>query len=174
MQILRSKFSSFLCSFIFFFVFGCGGNPNIPDAPPPYPTYSTPSYSPNNNTNTDTSQPAYAPDMQWDRENTSPSFSAPYKPQEFYAPPAHKSSQSSITSRYTITAKANIWVLVQDEFGTEIDWKKLSKSEIMAINHPRPVTVTCSSGSKVEIVDEKGKIVNQPSNASGIAIVRLP
>ncbi|NBU87509.1 MAG: hypothetical protein EBS13_09535 [Verrucomicrobia bacterium] len=76
--------------------------------------------------------------------------------------------------RYSITAEANIWVLVQDEFGTEIDWKKLSKGESMSITHPRPVTVTCSSGSKAKIFDDKGKEVNQLTNSSGIAIVRLP
>lgn len=179
MQILRYKTSSFLCSLLCFFIFGCGGNPTIPDAPPPYSTYSTPGYTPSNSTNTYISQqPPYAPDTQWDpqyrSEGTSPPFSAPYQPQEFYAPPPQKNSLPTLDPRYTITAKANIWVLVQDEFGTEIDWKKLSKSETMAITHPRPVTITCSSGAKVQIVNEKGKIVSQPSNASGISIVRLP
>jgi hypothetical protein len=79
-----------------------------------------------------------------------------------------------LNPRYTVTAEANIWVLVQDEFGTEIDWKKLSKGESMSITHPRPITVTCSSGSKVKIYDEKGKAVKQLVNSSGIAIVRLP
>ena len=181
MQNLGYKFYSYLCSCVcIFLVFlgGCGGNPSIPDAPPPYHTYSTPGYTPTTNTDSYPTQPPYAPANQWDRQyenpGVSPTSPSPFKQQEFYAPPPLQNSQPSLNSRYTITAKANIWVLVQDEFGTEIDWKKLSKGETMPITHPRPVTITCSSGSKVQIVDEKGKEVNPPSNASGIAIVRLP
>ena len=44
----------------------------------------------------------------------------------------------------------------------------------MDITHPRPVTVTCSTGSKVEILNSNGKRVDTNSNSSGIAIVRLP
>ena len=103
-----------------------------------------------------------------DQTDLSPSYK-----QDYFAPLPNP-NQSSLNPRYTVTAEANIWVLVQDEFGTEIDWKKLSKGESMSITHPRPITVTCSSGSKVKIYDEKGKAVKQLVNSSGIAIVRLP
>ena len=177
MQNLCFNFYSSLFFSVCIFLGGCGGNPSIPDAPPPYHTYSTPGYTPTTNTDSYPAQPSYAPVNQWGRQyenpGVSPTSPSPNK-QEFYAPPPLDKPQPSLNSRYTITAKANIWVLVQDEFGTEIDWKKLSKGETMPVTHPRPVTITCSSGSKVKIVDEKGKEVNQPSNASGIAIIRLP
>ncbi len=177
MHFLVSKLSYFLYpSFILFFV-SCGGNPNIPDAPPPYPTFSTPSYSPPSDSSVYQPSSSYTPNPPafngeyGDQRGLSPSV--PTFKQEYYAPPP-KPNQPSLESRYTITAEANIWVLVQDEFGTEIDWKKLSKGESMPITHPRPVTVTCSSGSKVKILDQKGKAINQFTNSSGIAIVRLP
>ena len=46
MQFLVSKIPHVLSPCLGIFIFGCGGNPSIPDAPPPYPTYSTPSYTP--------------------------------------------------------------------------------------------------------------------------------
>ena len=177
MHFLVSRLSHVLCPCLGIFIVGCGGNPSIPDAPPPYPTYSTPSYTPPGGSNKYQSPSSYPPitpslDRQYSNQLGSPA-TPPYNKQEFFAPPP-KSNQSSLNSRYSITAEANIWVLVQDEFGTEIDWKKLSKGESMSITHPRPVTVTCSSGSKVKIYDEKGKAVKQLVNSSGIAIVRLP
>jgi len=177
MHFLVSKLSHVLCPCLGIFIVGCGGNPSIPDAPPPYPTYSTPSYTPPGGSSQYQSPSSYPPitpslDRQYSNQIGSPA-TTPYNKQDFFAPPP-KSNQSSLNSRYSITAEANIWVLVQDEFGTEIDWKKLSKGESMSITHPRPVTVTCSSGSKAKIFDEKGKEVNQLTNSSGIAIVRLP
>ena len=177
MHFLVSKLSHVLCPCLGIFIVGCGGNPSIPDAPPPYPTYSTPSYSPPGGSNEYQSPSSYPPitpplDRQYSNQIGSPA-TTPNNKQDFFAPPP-KSNQSSLTPRYSITAEANIWVLVQDEFGTEIDWKKLSKGESMSITHPRPVTVTCSSGSKAKIFDDKGKEVNQLTNSSGIAIVRLP
>ena len=177
MHFLVSKISHVLFPCLGIFIVGCGGNPVIPDAPPPYPTFQTPNYTPPGGYNDyqfPSSYPPITPHL--DRQNSNP-IGAPgtstNNKQDFFAPPP-KSNQSSLNSRYSITAEANIWVLVQDEFGTEIDWKKLSKGESMSITHPRPVTVTISSGSKAKIFDEKGKKVNQLTNSSGIAIVRLP
>jgi hypothetical protein len=174
MQFLVSKLSHVLSPCLGIFIFGCGGNPSIPDAPPPYPTYSTPSYTPPGDSNGYQSPSSYPPitpslgSQYGNQTDLSPSYK-----QDYFAPPPNP-NQSSLNPRYTVTAEANIWVLVQDEFGTEIDWKKLSKGESMSITHPRPITVTCSSGSKVKIYDEKGKAVKQLVNSSGIAIVRLP
>ena len=174
MQFLVSKLSHVLSPCLGIFIFGCGGNPSIPDAPPPYPTYSTPSYTPPGDSNgypSPSSYPPITPSLGSQYSNQT-DLSPSYK-QDYFAPPPNP-NQSSLNPRYTVTAEANIWVLVQDEFGTEIDWKKLSKGESMSITHPRPITVTCSSGSKVKIYDEKGKAVKQLINSSGIAIVRLP
>lgn len=168
----------FLCAYFCLILFGCGGHATIPDAPPPYPTYSTPGYTPPPNPNIHHSQnPSLTPQSwvkQYESSSPLPPTSATYNQENFFPPTPQLNNQGSLESRYTIIAKGNIWVLIQDEFGTEIDWKKLSKGEKMAITHPRPITVTCSSGSKVQIVDLKGKEVNQLSNSSGIAIMRLP
>ena len=177
MRFLVSKLSYVLFPCLVLFFVSCGGNPNIPDAPPPYPTYSTPNYTPPSDSGVLQPSFTYPPNPPSLNENfgdppDSPPSIPNYK-QEYYAPPP-KLNQPSLNSRYTVTAEANIWVLVQDEFGTEIDWKKLSKGESMSITHPRPVTVTCSSGSKVKISDQGGKAVNQFTNSSGIAIFRLP
>jgi hypothetical protein len=177
MSILTIQFFGFLCLCGTVIFAGCGGRSVIPDAPPPYPTYSTPGYEPQTSTGSYPSSSAFTPaphpENRFDHSSTYiPGNINSYA--DIYSPPPAKNSSPSLKPRYSIIAQANLWVLVQDEFGTEIDWKKLSSGENMAINHPRPVTVTCSSGSKVQILDSKGKKVDTLSNSSGIAIVRLP
>ena len=169
-----SKFLTTLYLFVLLLIGGCGGNTTVPDAPPPYPTYSTPSYESKVGSSFSQTAPNFDPDPGKHKqfENYTPANSRSFS--EIYAPPPKESHSSSLNSRYSISAQANLWILVQDEFGTEIDWKKLSKGEKMDITHPRPVTVTCSTGSKVEILNSNGKRVDTNSNSSGIAIVRLP
>ncbi len=177
MPIFTFQFFGFLCLCGIVFFAGCGGSTVIPDAPPPYPTYSTPGYDAQTSTDSYPSSstyiPAPHPENRFDKSTTYiPNNTNSYS--NIYSPPPAKDTIPTLKPRYSIIAQANLWVLVQDEFGTEIDWKKLSEGETMAINHPRPVTVTCSSGSKVQILDSKGKKVDTLSNSSGIAIVRLP
>jgi len=61
MHFLVSKLSHVLCPCLGIFIVGCGGNPSIPDAPPPYPTYSTPSYTPPGGSNEYQSPSSYPP-----------------------------------------------------------------------------------------------------------------
>lgn len=165
-----------------FFIIGCGGNRIIPDAPPPYHSYSAPGYDAISNQSS-----SYGPSSPFSKLPPPPAAKNPsnYSTQELapqtysevpssYVPRTEQKTFPTSSERYSIVAKANIWVLVQDEYGAEVDWKRLSKDETMSITHPRPVTVTCSSATKVDIFDQRGKKIENSTSQSGIAIIRLP
>lgn len=79
-----------------------------------------------------------------------------------------------ISAEYTVKAKGNLWVLVQDQFGNEIEWKKLKPGDELPITQSGPLTITLSSPDKADIIDSNDKKMKIDSNSSGISIVRLP
>lgn len=151
----------------------CGGGSvtTLPEAPPPYPNFPVP-YEPNSG-NTNPSEYSSA-------NPVSPSPNYPYSP-----PPSESTfgswkdrpnalSPEPNYSRFTVHAKSNLWLLIQDSQGNELDWLKLQKGEKVPINHTGALTITCSSGKEVEIFDRNGRKVSLPkSNNSGISIIRL-
>ena len=97
--------------------------------------------------------------------------------------PAYRPSEPSFQStpqpapqnhRYLVNAKGNLWVLVQDQFGNEVDWQKLNAGENFPITQPGALTVTLSSSDKAEIYDSDNKKIEVNSTGSGNSIDLLP
>ena len=90
----------------------------------------------------------------------------------------YSQSQAAVTppvsARYMVKAKGNLWVLVQDQFGNEVDWRKLQAGDQFPINQAGSLTVTLSSSDKADILDSDNKKIEINSKNSGISIVRLP
>ena len=74
MPIFTFQFFGFLCLCGIVFFAGCGGSTVIPDAPPPYPTYSTPGYDAQTSTDSypssSTYMPAPHPENRFDKSTT--------------------------------------------------------------------------------------------------------
>ena len=140
---------------------GSGTSSTVPEAPPPYPGFPIPP------------------------QNTGPEVSQPYPYTGNYASsvpytggPNYPQAQTAVTppvsARYTVKAKGNLWVLVQDQFGNEVDWRKLQAGDQFPINQAGSLTVTLSSSDKADILDSDNKKIEVNSKNSGISIVRLP
>jgi len=175
---------------------GCrpSSTPSIPDAPPPYPSFAVPqeryhsaqvyggqpnasvyvppySEAPQNGTTADSYQ--YAPPPRTSSRITPPpQYTSPNFYNKNKVNPNENSSSSS--SRFTLEAKADLWALVQDDKGTELDWLKMKAGENKHLHHPGPLTITCSSGDLLVIKDKEGKVIGTNPNVNGISIVRLP
>ena len=76
--------------------------------------------------------------------------------------------------RFTLEAKADLWALVQDDKGIELDWLKMKSGDIRHLNHQGALTITCSSGDLLVIKDKEEKVIETNPNINGISIVRLP
>ena len=169
LSIQKHIFPLLLRTSIPFFLVSCGGGSvtTLPEAPPPYPNFPVP-YEPS------TPSTSILP------TSPNPQVSSPY-PSGSYQPVSSKSWESSpnaLTSsnyaRFTVHAKSNIWLLVQDPNGNELDWLKLQSGEKVPLTHMGALTLTCSSGQDVEIYDKNGKKLDMPrANKSGISIIRL-
>ena len=78
------------------------------------------------------------------------------------------------TDVLTLEALGEVWVLVQDAQGIELQWKNLREGEQMPIAKNGPISVTCSNGNALRILGKKGKSLVEPKESKGIAIIRLP
>lgn len=165
----------------------------IPDAPPPYPSYPVPqeryqgaeiyggqpgfsSYVP----------PYSASNISSPAENPHPSYAyvPPYSPPptNYASSPPHPlapstaidGSRAKVNARFELEAKANLWALVQDSMGNELQWLKMQAGETASIDHPGALTLTCSSGDQLIVRDSLGKPLETNPNSSGISILRLP
>ena len=153
------------------FLSSCGTSSpvTLPDAPPPWQevtpngeaiSNSVPPPSPFGGTNPRLDN-SFTPEPFWKRQ---PSFSPP--------PPVRATPSSK--PNYTIKAYANVWVLIQDKRGNEIEWLSMKEGDEVPVMHSGPLTITCSSGRSVKILDKKGKKVDTADNSNGITILRLP
>lgn len=181
---------------IIFFLAGCmrSSNQTIPDAPPPYPNFPMPQerYQSAQVYGGQPSTSAYIPPY----NDASTSYQPPAPTSKtFYAPPpSSPPTQSSFTERpfqtqtnskefrgqedntkrFTLEAMADLWALVQDSQGTELEWLKMKTGETASLSYSGSLTITCSSGNKLVIKDKFGKKIETNPNSSGISIVRLP
>jgi hypothetical protein len=181
---------------IIFFLAGCSSSSNqtIPDAPPPYPSFPIPQerYQSAQVYGGQPSTSTYVPPF----SDTSSSYQSPTpSPKSVYAPPPSSPptqnsftkrpfqtqtnskgfrGQKANTERFTLEAKADLWALVQDSQGTELEWLKMKTGETASLSYSGSLTITCSSGNKLVIKNKFGKKIETNPNSSGISIVRLP
>lgn len=164
---------------------------SIPNAPPPYPSFPVPQerYQSSQVYGGQPSTAIYTPpysettNYQAPLSNENQSFYTPPPAdpprQRIYQNPTLKSQpypgqrQETNSARFTLEARADLWALVQDAQGTELQWLKMKPGETASISHGGALTVTCSSGDKLLIKDKFGKKIETNPNASGISIVRL-
>ena len=143
----------------------------IPDAPPPYANFPAPQNFRNNPASESTfSGNDFASNPYSQPTTNGRSFASP-------SPPSFASPQPNLTTssqRYTLEADADLWALVQDDKGVELEWLKMKRGDSKPISYSGPITVTCSSGTKLRILDNHNNIIESNANRSGISIVRLP
>ncbi|MDA8989030.1 hypothetical protein N9H22_01030 [Opitutales bacterium] len=164
---------------------------SIPNAPPPYPSFPVPQerYQSSQVYGGQPSNSTYIPPYS---EPTNYQKSVSSENQSFYTPPPAvpprqriyknptlqsqpypRQGQETNSARFTLEAKADLWALVQDDKGAELQWLKMKPGETSTISHSGDLTITCSSGDKLLIKDKFGKKIETNPNASGISIVRL-
>jgi hypothetical protein len=164
---------------------------SIPDAPPPYPSFPFPQERYNSaqvygGQNMATPYiPPYSPSATSLSSEPTPTFYSPpppnqpriaQQPVQSYTPSTpnrYNRSVSQETSHYTLEAKADLWALVQNAKGVELEWLKMKAGETATLNYQEALTITCSSGNELVILDKKGKRIDTNPNSSGISIVRL-
>ena len=144
----------------------------IPDAPPPYANFPAPQNFRNNPASESTfSGNDFASNPYSQPKTNGRSFASP-PPPSFASPQPNLTPTSS--QRYTLEADADLWALVQDDKGVELEWLKMKRGDSKPISYSGPITVTCSSGTKLRILDNQNNLVKTNANQSGISIVRLP
>ena len=184
---------STLCTLITSFtLLGCySRNPNsIPDAPPPYPSFPFPqenfqsnddynSARPEQNSNRSLSSKSQIPvesslgiDSEKNYNYIPPS--APPPSSSLQTPAFSSLSRKTDNPRFTLTANGDLWALVQDGKGNEIEWLKMKTGESAFIYDPNALVITCSSGNLLSIKNSGGKNISFDSRGNGISIIRLP
>ena len=192
------KYNFFNIAILAFLIGGCRGTSttSIPDAPPPYPSFPVPQerynsaqvyggppnsssyippYTPPQTTNAESGTTFYTPppSIPPTHQSASTSSSFGYTPTNVYS--QKKAIKTSLnTARFTLEANADLWALVQNSEGIELEWLKMKKGESAKLHHSGALTITCSSGDQLIIKDKDQKVVQTNPNASGISIVRLP
>lgn len=189
-------FLTILVPFILCTLIGCvqRGTSTIPDAPPPYPSFPIPQerfqssgvYDSQNQEESSTIAKAssIAPQFETDTEAVKINQNASsfdYIPPKSIPPRSTNSAnQFTANSRvaspalYTLIASGELWTLVQDRNGKEIDWIKMKAGEQAFIHDKNAAVLTCSSGNELSIKDSSGKLVSFNPKSNGISIIRLP
>ena len=72
-------------------------------------------------------------------------------------------SSPASTSRYVLRAEADLWALIQDPSGVELDWLKMISGESVPLIYSGPISVTCSSGHKLKIFDNQKNLIETKS-----------
>ena len=147
---------------------GGGGPATLPDAPPPWQEV------PSNGEEATPPRPSPF-------GGTNPRLGNPTAPNSFLRnqprPPRSSSVPSpspAVRRNYTVNAYANVWVLVQDKSGNELEWLSMKSGDEVPIMHRGPLTITCSSSKSIMITDKNGKKIETGNNSNGINIIRLP
>ena len=74
----------------------------------------------------------------------------------------------------TLEALGDVWVLVQDGQGVELQWQNLREGERMPIAKKGSISITYSNGKALRVLNRDGTPLRQPKQQDGIAIMRLP
>ena len=77
-------------------------------------------------------------------------------------------------SLVTLEALGDVWILVQNAQGVELQWQNLRKGERLPVAKQGSISITSSNGKALRILDHEGRPLKEPSEKEGIAILRLP
>jgi hypothetical protein len=74
----------------------------------------------------------------------------------------------------TLEALGDVWILVQDAQGVELQWQNLRKGERLPVSKQGSISITSSNSKALRVLDHEGRSLKEPSEDEGIAIIRLP
>ena len=90
------------------------------------------------------------------------------------APVLGTTQSSDKKSVVTLEALGDVWILVQNAQGVELQWQNLRKGERLPVAKQGPISITSSNGKALRVLDHEGRSLKEPSENEGIAILRLP
>ena len=158
--------------------------------PPPYPSFPFPQENFQGNDDYNSARPEPNSNRSLSSESQIPvesSLGIDSEKNYNYIPPSAPPPSSSLQTptfsslsrktdnpRFTLTANGDLWALVQDGKGNEIEWLKMKTGESAFIYDPNALVITCSSGNLLSIKNSGGKNISFDSRGNGISIIRLP
>tara|TARA_Y100000588_G_C14092786_1_gene855262 strand:+ start:290 stop:736 length:447 start_codon:yes stop_codon:yes gene_type:complete len=74
----------------------------------------------------------------------------------------------------TLEALGDVWILVQNAHGVELQWQNLRKGERLPVSKQGSISITSSNGKVLRVLDHEGGSIKEPSESEGIVILRLP
>ena len=143
-HIFRKVNLPLFASLVFFSVSCRGPAPPPPDAPPPHPNL----FSPTGNrvpSDTQVSESEAGTIQNYDKK-----------------------------SLVTLEALGDVWILVQNAQGVELQWQNLRKGERLPVAKQGSISITSSNGKALRVLDHKGRSLKEPTQKEGITIFRLP
>lgn len=90
------------------------------------------------------------------------------------APVLGTTQSSDKKSVVTLEALEDVWILVQNAQGVELQWQNLRKGERLPVAKQGSISITSSNGKALRVLDHEGRSLKEPSENEGIAILRLP
>ena len=128
-----------------FFSVSCGGPaPPPPDAPPPHPNLFSSTGS-QVPSDTQVSEPESGTTQNYEKK-----------------------------SLVTLEALGDVWILVQNAQGVELQWQNLRKGERLPVAKQGSISITSSNGKALRVLDHEGRSLKEPTQKEGITIFRLP
>ena len=103
-----------------------------------------------------------------------------FSPASNQVPSNTQATVSETTQNYekksvvTLEALEDVWILVQNAQGVELQWQNLRKGERLPVAKQGSISITSSNGKALRILDHEGRPLKEPSEKEGIAILRLP
>ncbi|MBC8347620.1 MAG: hypothetical protein O3A82_08475 [Verrucomicrobia bacterium] len=95
-------------------------------------------------------------------------------PPRTQAPVPGTTQSSEKKSVVTLEALGDVWILVQNAQGVELQWQNLRKGERLPVAKQGSISITSSNGKALRVLDHEGRSLKEPSENEGIAILRLP
>jgi len=74
----------------------------------------------------------------------------------------------------TLEALGDVWILVQNAQGVELQWQNLRKGERLPVAKQGSISITSSNGKALRVLDHEGRSLKEPTQKEGITIFRLP
>ena len=90
------------------------------------------------------------------------------------APVSGTNEKKENKSVVTLEALGDVWILVQNAQGVELQWQNLRKGERLPVAKQGPISITSSNGKALRVLDHKGRSLKEPTQKEGITIFRLP